>query len=191
MKIGILGGGFDPVHIGHILPLMHLLNESIIDRAIIVPCYRQPLKQEYSTSFGIRLEMASAAFKSVPEVFVSDIESSLPLPSYTIYTLRELKKELPNDSLHFIIGDDEASQINLWHRFEDIQDYAEFIIVKRSVNPREINLKYFGNSVFANNPLVDISSTYLRDLVKRSKFISGLTPESVISIIRRENLYRA
>lgn len=191
MKIGILGGGFDPVHIGHILPLMHLLNESIIDRAIIVPCYRQPLKHEYATQFGIRLEMVLSAFQNMPKVFVSDIESRLPLPSYTIYTLRELKKECLGDSLYFIIGDDEASQINLWHRFEDIQDYAEFIVVKRSCRPKEVNLKYFGNSIFADNPVIDISSTYVRDLVKNGKSISNLAPESVIEIIRRESLYRA
>ncbi|PIP13830.1 MAG: nicotinate (nicotinamide) nucleotide adenylyltransferase [bacterium (Candidatus Stahlbacteria) CG23_combo_of_CG06-09_8_20_14_all_34_7] len=191
MKIGILGGGFDPVHIGHILPLMHLLNKNIIDRAIVVPCYRQPLKDDYSTPYGVRLEMALSAFRFIPEITVSDIESKLPLPSYTIYTLRELKKNHLKDNLYFIIGEDEAEQINLWHRFEDVQDYADFIIVRRYNHQKSINLKYFGNSIFADNPIIEISSTYLRELVKNKKPIMNFTPQSVIDIIQRENLYHA
>ena len=191
MKIGILGGGFDPVHIGHILPLMHLLNKSIIEKAIVVPCYRQPLKEEYATPYGVRLEMALSAFQAMDNVEVSDIESKLPLPSYTIYTLRELKKTYVKDKLFMIIGEDEAEQINHWHRFEDIQDYAEFIIIRRSVNQSRIDLKYFGNAVFADNPVVEISSTYVRELVKSKKNIRNLTPQTVADIIFRENLYHA
>jgi nicotinate-nucleotide adenylyltransferase len=105
--------------------------------------------------------------------------------------LRELKRQYPNDTLYFIIGEDEARQINLWHRFEDMQDYADFIIVRRVLEEKKIDLKYFGNSIFADNPVIEISSTYIRTLVKEGKTLANLTPEAVIEVIKREKLYRA
>lgn len=114
MKIGIFGGGFDPVHIGHIFSIQYILDKKYVDRIIVIPTYRQPLKEEYSTPFGIRLTMATEAFKKFSDVLVSDIEGSLPLPSYTIYTIKKLKENHRNDDLFLIIGEDEAYDIIKW-----------------------------------------------------------------------------
>lgn len=190
MKIGIFGGGFDPVHIGHIFSVQYILDKKYVDKIIVIPTYRQPLKEEYSTPFGIRLAMATEAFRNFSEVVVSDIESSLPLPSYTIYTLKRIKENYKNDELFLIIGDDEASNIIKWHRYDELKKYANFIIIRRYCIKSDLDKKFFQNAILIDNPIIQISSSLIRELIIEGVRINGLVPDNVLKIIINERLYR-
>lgn len=189
MKIGIFGGGFDPVHIGHIFSIQYILDKKYVDRIIVIPTYRQPLKEEYSTPFGIRLTMATEAFKKFSDVLVSDIEGSLPLPSYTIYTIKKLKENHRNDDLFLIIGEDEAYDIIKWHRYDELKKYANFIITRRYCKKFEYDRIFFKDAINVDNPVIEISSSLIRELLKEGVRVDGLVPENVLKIIVNERLY--
>ena len=189
MKIGIFGGGFDPVHIGHTFSVQYILDKKYVERIIVIPTYRQPLKEEYSTPFGIRLAMATEAFRKFSEVLVSDIEGSLPLPSYTIYTLKKLKEDYPNDKLFLIIGDDEASNIVKWHRYDELKKYTNFIIIRRYCEEIKYDRTFFKDAIVVDNPVIEISSSLIRELIKEGVRVDGLVPENVLKIIVNERLY--
>ncbi|MEO0304018.1 MAG: nicotinate-nicotinamide nucleotide adenylyltransferase, partial [candidate division WOR-3 bacterium] len=142
------------------------------------------------TPFGIRLAMATEAFRNFSEVVVSDIESSLPLPSYTIYTLKRLKDDYKNDELFLIIGDDEASNIIKWHRYDELKRYANFIITRRYCEKPDFDKKFFENAIVADNPVIEISSSMIRELIKKGVRVNGLVPDNVVKIIISERLYR-
>ncbi len=189
MNIAIYGGGFDPVHIGHIFPVQYILDKKYVEKVIIIPTYRQPLKEEYSTPFGIRLRMVVEAFRKIDNVIVSDIESRMPLPSYTIYTLKKLKEEHKNENFYLIVGDDEAKNIKKWHRYDELKKYTNFIILRRGYEMSEKEKEFFKDALFCDNPLIDISSSLLRDYIRKGIRVDHLIPNNVVDIIKTEKLY--
>ncbi len=186
MKTGILGGVFDPVHIGHIIPLMNILNNKIVDNIFIIPCKDQPLKNKSITPFEIRFEILKKVFEKYKNIEILDIENKLPSPSYTINTLKELKKEYNND-FYFIIGYDEANQIHKWYKYEELREYTNFILIKRNIKFN--NIDYFKNAIKIDNPIIEISSTEIRNMIKNKQCIDYIVPEQAIKIIKDRGLY--
>lgn len=187
MKIGIMGGVFDPPHNGHIESVKHILNKHIVDSIIVIPCVQQPLKHTVNTPYDIRLEMAAAAFAGIDNVTVSDIEDHLPKPSYTINTLKYLNDEMPDDELFLIMGYDEAEVIKKWHEYEQLKQYARFIIIRRDDNKHSIDMTYFKDAVFTDNEIIPLSSTRIREA---GDDIGKYTVNAVKQIIEREQLYK-
>lgn len=186
MKIGIMGGVFDPPHNGHIESVKHILNKHIVDSVIVIPCMQQPLKHTVHTPYNIRLEMAAAAFAGIDNVTVSDIESRLPIPSYTVNTLKYLKHEMPDYELFLIIGYDEAEVIKKWHNYEELKHYAGFIIIRRDNEEHNIDSEYFSNAICTDNDIIPLSSTRIREAGDN---IGKYTVNTVKQIIEREQLY--
>lgn len=183
-----MGGVFDPPHNGHIEAVKYVLKEHIVDRVIVIPCLRQPLKDTVTTPYSIRMEMTEKAFENIDNVSVSDIESHLPEPSYTVNTLEHLKRKMPDDKLFLIIGYDEAEIIDKWHEPMKLRDYAGFIIIRRDTKHHNIDKDYFNDAIFMCNEIVPISSTEIRNAVKCGD-IGKLTVPAVRNIIRKKGLY--
>lgn len=169
MKIGILLGSFDPIHIGHLCMAQNALNENSVDRVIFVPAYQNPWKSK-STDYGDRYYMVKFAIKNMKKCYVSNIELDTPKPHYTSDTLKYLKETYPNDDLYLLVGEDVHNSISEWHEGKWILNNFKFIIYSRNI--------------------YNISSTEIRNLIKENKQIYPLVPQSVCDYITINNLYK-
>ena len=188
MKIGIMGGVFDPPHIGHTISAQYILNHSLIDKILIIPCNVQPLKSRVLTEYDIRFEMTVKAFNGIDNIDVSDIEKNLEVPSYTINTIKKMKEKC-NDELFFIIGRDEAGIIDKWHKFMELRKLIKFVIINKDNENYKIDKEYFTKDIFINNPVIDISSSKIRKMIYDKKDTIKYVSHDVMKIIKRENLY--
>lgn len=215
-RIGILGGTFDPVHIGHLAVAEEVLEEMGLDCIWFVPAAQPPHKPEYGISpFVDRIAMLETAVGLRPDFVISLLESELPAPSYTIDTLKELRRRLAGDTeLFFIIGLDAFAEIATWKSYDVLLEQACFVVITRpSHDPA--TLEYIMASCFAgyvfdsgtgtwtagedsdsgriyviNMKPRDVSSTKIRGLVREDRPVRGLVPRGVEDYIRDKGLYR-
>ena len=189
MKTGILGGVFSPPHLGHVLPCVYLIENSIVDNLFVIPCARQPLKKQSSVSFEDRYNMARTAFSHIERAEVLDIESRLAVPSYTVNTLKFLTEQYDNE-LFLIIGSDEARQIDKWKDYRNLTDYCSIIIVRRTCADRDYSQAVLKDALRPDNPLYEISSTDIRNRLKRGdRTVKYLLPEGVYQYIEKKGLF--
>lgn len=188
MKIGILGGTFNPIHYGHLILGEQVLGQLKLDRVIFVPTFVPPHKSNKDViGAGHRLKMIELAARGNPHFAVADIEIKRKGKSYTVDTLREIKKQYPNADLYFICGSDLVSEIPRWKNVEEIYKLAKFVLAKRPGFGRRLSGKNF---LKINVAQVDISSSLIRDLVKQKRSIRYLTPDSVVKYIEKHGLYK-
>ena len=170
MKIGIYGGSFNPVHFGHIGLVKWVLEHSDLDQIWMLVSPKSPHKTDrvdLDANYSQRLEAARKAMKDVPRVVVSDFELSLPIPSYTANTLRELTKAYPEHEFSLIIGEDNWDVFDKWREWEYILDTYRIFIYPRhqkSITDRSLNWDNFKNVHYLlGAPYFDISSTEIRN----------------------------
>ncbi len=188
MKIGILGGTFNPIHYGHLILGEQVLGQLGLDRVILVPTYLPPHKSGAGViAAERRLKMAELAVEDNPHFEVSDIEVRRKGKSYTIDTLRAVKKNYPSAGLFFICGSDLVSEIPTWKDVGEIYKMATFVLAKRPGYGKRLSGRRFVKIGVAQ---VDISSSLIRDLVREGRSIRYLTPDSVIRYIEKNELYR-
>lgn len=199
MKIGIIGGTFNPIHFGHLILSEYIREEMGLDKIIFIPARIPPHKSLTNIPSGaIRMEMVSLAIKSNDNFSVSSIELDREGTSYTIDTITELNKNYPENQFYLIIGEDSLFQLHRWKRFNQLIKESNFIVADRISSEniqvenriRKLNHKYNGNIVKANSPLIEISSTMIRDRVNRSLSIKYLVPEEVENYILNKGLYK-
>ncbi len=200
MKIGILGGTFDPPHFGHLRIAEEVREFLNLKKVIFVPAGYPPHKKEGTySSFSHRFEMVKLAIKDNPFFEVSDIEKD-ENPSYTLKTLQKLQKLLPSCQLFFILGIDAFSSIDSWWHWEKLFKYAKFVVVRRPLEgeilkkkiSHLLQLPFVKKKVlfFENSTLFEISSTQIRELVKAGRSIKYLLPEKVEEYILEHYLYK-
>lgn len=197
MRIGIMGGTFNPPHMGHVNAASAAMHEIPLDRIIFVPAGIPPHKAmaEDSASTKERLEMTGLAAELVGAE-VSDMEISREGKSFTVDTLRELKKKYPNDELWLIMGTDMFLSIETWREFETILSLAGIAAVPRDKNDLEclfnhgkfLKKKYGATSRIIETEAVTISSSELRPGINRDELL-GFLPEAVYEYIVRKKLY--
>ena len=191
MKIGIFGGSFNPVHIGHLMLASYMQQFEGFDEVWLMLSPLNPLKANPSELIPdlTRLKMLEIAVAGVTGLKVSDIELSMPRPSYTINTLRYLAKRYPRHSFRLIIGADNWKIFSQWRDSEKIIE--EFGV---TVYPRPgytIPTIYDDNvDVVSSAPLAEISSTFLRKAIARGKDMRFFLPQGVENFIRDNNLYK-
>lgn len=191
MKIGIFGGSFNPVHIGHLMLASYMQQFEGFDEVWLMLSPLNPLKANPSELIPdlTRLKMLEIAVAGVSGLKVSDIELSMPRPSYTINTLRYLAKRYPRHSFRLIIGADNWKIFSQWRDSEKIIE--EFGV---TVYPRPgytIPTIYDDNvDVVSSAPLAEISSTFLRKAIARGKDMRFFLPQGVENFIRDNNLYK-
>jgi len=189
MNIGLFFGSFNPVHVGHLIIANHLLNEQLVEKLWFIVSPQNPLKTKGSllNSYD-RLYLVKIATEDDPRVKVSDIEFHLPQPSYTINTLTYLKEKYPSDQFSIIMGADSFQNLHNWRNYEAlIRDY-DLIVYKRlgfSVE-NKLNAKVR----FADAPILDITATQIRQLLKEKKSIRYMVPEKVREEIERGGYFK-
>ena len=209
MKIGILGGTFNPPHLGHLRLAEEVSEVFGLSKIIFVPCHQPPHKNETNISSSTdRFNMTSLACEGNEKFEVSDMELKFPAPSYTVNTLRHLKSKT-TDELYFIMGSDSLSEIGTRKDFENLFSLANYIIVERPglkfqkawesvpVTLQEQFTPTGGQFIHSNKMLLipsnitglNISSTHIRKLLRQGLTARYLTPESVLDYIREKNLY--
>lgn len=187
-NIGILGGSFDPVHIGHLILAEYALEEYKLEKVIFIPNRIPNLKKPTHTSPRHRYLMVKLAIQDNPRFMVSDIEIKRKGISYTYDTVMELKRKFKNTRFFFIIGSDAYNELPRWKNFKKLIKEIEFIVATR---PKSKVKKIPGVKFqILNIPEVDISSSYIRERVNKGLSVRYLVPDRVWDYIREFNLYR-
>ena len=198
MKIGILGGTFDPPHNGHLAIADAAMEKLGLNRVIFIPSHRTPLKNRPDISAtGHRWKMLEAAIEGKPGFEVSDIELYRPGPSYTIDTLNILKAGLKSHGdLYFIMGWDSLNELPRWKQATELVKLCTIVAFTRP-NSSKPDMKKLekaipgleGHCILLDIPPVDISSTEIRDRIGQGKSIKRLVPPAVEKYIRENRLY--
>lgn len=188
MKIGILGGTFNPIHIGHLILAEEAGEKLSLDRLIFVPAYLPPHKDNSGIApAGERLKMVRLAIKDNRNFFVSDIEIRRDGRSYTIDTLKGFKKNYPKDDLYFIIGSDLLKYLEEWKELNEIISMVKFITATRPGYPLEKIPSYIKTMEIR---AVDVSGFEIRSRIAQGKSFRYLVPESVFNYISKNGLYK-
>ena len=187
MKLGILGGSFNPVHHGHLVIAERAAEAVGLDRVLFIPTAISPLKERRAlASTPDRWTMLKLAIRGNPLFRASDLEIRRGGVSYTVDTLRELKRRTKAD-LHVILGADASRLLPRWKSIEAVKRLAIFVLVSRP--DHRVRSKMPKQHV-VEAPLLEISSTEIRERVRRGLSIRYLVPEAVERHIRRRGLYR-
>ena len=213
MKLGILGGTFDPIHLGHLRAAEEVGQKLNLEKVYLIPSASPPHKTDEPVApFYHRLEMARLAVGDSHLLEVLDLEGKRPGLSYSIETLREFHDVFgPQPELFFILGMDAFLEVEMWKDYRDLFDYAHFIIIKRP-GFQEHELEPFLSKIGLRVKRTDqpdvfivpsgytvvqmfttpmgISSTSIREMITRGKSVRFLLPETVRKYILERGLYR-
>lgn len=188
MKLGIYGGSFNPIHIGHLIIAEYVREHCNLDKILFIPLGTASHKNDnLLLDKNKRFDMVKVAIEDNENFLISDIELKKEKTSYTIDTLLELKKMYPNDELYEIIGEDSAVDIELWKDYNKLLELAKFIVLKR---PNYNLKKDYKNMELIDNIQIEISSTDIRNRIKNNKSTKYLLSEKVYNYIKENNLYK-
>lgn len=190
MKIGIFGGSFNPIHIGHVMLASYLRQYEGFDEIWLMLSPLNPLKVNSTDMIPdvTRLAMLDIALKDAPGLKVSDVELSMPRPSYTINTLKYLSKRYPRHSFKVIIGADNWKIFSQWRNSQTIIDDYGVVVYPRP--GYQLGPVYDDNvDVIVGAPIADISSTWVRKAIARGKDLNFFLPPGVFEYIKQNKLY--
>ena len=177
MRIGLYSGSFNPVHHGHVMLANYLVEFSDLDELWFVVSPQNPLKKrEDLMKDEDRLKMVELALEGDSRLKVSDIEMSLPLPSYTINTLRALSAKYPNDQFVFICGMDSLQELPRWREYQAILDHYELLVFPRKGYDGG-ELIHHPHVKVLETPVIEVSSTFIRNSMKAGKNVRHFIPE--------------
>ncbi|MBU5672330.1 nicotinate-nucleotide adenylyltransferase [Paenibacillus brevis] len=191
-KIGIMGGAFDPIHIGHLLAAEAAREKYGLEEVWFMPSHIPPHKHQAGGSGEQRLEMVKAATHSHPAFKPLDIELRRGGVSYTVDTIRALRSEHPDLELYFIIGADMVNYLPKWEGIEELVGMLRFIGLQRPGSFLELDTlpPLIRDAVMlADMPLVDISSSLIRFRISRGLSVRYMVPEPVYEYIMGSRLY--
>lgn len=189
MKIGLYFGSFNPVHVGHLIIVNHILNESELEKIWFIVSPLNPFKDSHNLMNEYdRLHLVKKAIEEDPRLKASDIEFSLPKPSYTVHTLAYLKEKYPDHSFSIIMGSDSFQNLGKWKNPETLIENYPIIIYKRP--GFDVNNKLNANITIMDAPLLEISSTHIRELIKAGKSIKYLVPSNIEEEILSSTFFR-
>lgn len=189
MKVGLYFGSFNPIHTGHLIIANHVLNSTNLKKVWFIVSPQNPLKKssQLLNEFH-RLHLVRLAVEENIAFAASDVEFKLPKPSYTIDTLVYLQEKYPAYEFSIIMGSDSYTNISKWKNFEKLLSDYEIIVYARS--GFKVEQAHPKTTVLLNTPLLEISSTYIRSLVKDRKSIRYLVPDKVVEEISAAGYYK-
>jgi nicotinate-nucleotide adenylyltransferase len=188
-RIGLFGGSFDPVHLGHLLVAQAAREEMELDRLFFIPAAQSPFKPERQpTPPGARLRLLRLALAGKPWCVLDEQEIQRGGVSYTIDTVRAYRLSYPEVDLHYLIGADHVEKLPKWREADQLAKLVRFIVIPRPGRPNMPLPEPFQGRTLAGFPL-GVSSSEIRERVARGLSIQDLVPEAVAEAIRNNGLY--
>ncbi|MFV5696835.1 nicotinate (nicotinamide) nucleotide adenylyltransferase [Flavobacterium sp. ZT3R17] len=192
MKIGLYFGTFNPIHVGHLIIANHMAEHADLDQVWMVVTPHNPLKKKSTLLDDYhRLQMVHLATEDFPKIKPSDIEFKLSQPNYTVNTLVYLQEKFPNYEFSLIMGEDNLKSLHKWKNYEAILAHHEIYVYPRlSSEAENLMFKDHPKIHMIDAPVVEISSTFIRDNIKKGKNVQPLLPPKVWEYIDHNNFYR-
>lgn len=191
MNVGIFSGSFNPIHIGHLILANYITEFTEVDEIWFLVTPQNPMKEKNELADeNDRFEMVKQALASYPKLVVSNFEFTLPRPSYSISTLDKLKETYPENTFSLIIGADNWELFDRWKDFESILEKYKIFVYPRLDYRISIPKKLKANVEALNSPIIEISSTFIRESIKQAKDMQAFVPASVYKYIREKKLYQ-
>ena len=188
-KIGIYSGSFNPIHHGHVMLASYLVEFSDLDELWFVVSPQNPLKKkEDLLDDDERLKMVQLAIGDDPRIQVCDIEMHLPTPSYTINTLTALSEQHPDSEFVFICGMDSLQNLKNWREYQKILDNYELLVFPREGYDGGELVSYPSVTVL-KTPILEISSTFIRQCVKEGRDVRHFMPEKAFRYMKEHHFY--
>lgn len=190
MHIGLYFGSFNPIHNGHLIIANHIVQHSDLDKVWFVLSPQNPLKKSNSLLNEYdRLHLVELAVKDNKDFRASNIEFTLPKPSYTIQTLAYLSEKFPNEQFTVIMGSDSYQNLPNWKNYEAILSNYNIIVYQRPgyiISEKDLQ----GNVQVMEAPLLEISATHIRQMIQAKKSIRYLVPDAVLEYITANHYYQ-
>ncbi|CAC9958955.1 Nicotinate-nucleotide adenylyltransferase, partial [Bathymodiolus heckerae thiotrophic gill symbiont] len=204
---GFFGGSFDPIHLGHLNNAQQLVKELNLTELFLMPCHTPVHKNSLTFSTKRRLEMLEVAIQNFPKLNIDSREIDRASNSYTIDSLKEIKREYPNQTICLIMGMDSFNNLSTWRQFEEFNQYCHLIVLARpdeqqqhivenfstATDKSELGTQASGLVYFANTDQYDISSSNIRGIlfnnatdgkIRAKQNLVGLLPDGVINYLR-------
>lgn len=192
MKVGLYFGTFNPIHVGHLIIANHMAENSGLDQIWLVVTPHNPHKKK-STLLDdyIRLEMVHQATKEYIKLRPSDIEFKLPQPNYTVNTLAYLQEKYPKHQFSLIMGEDNLNSLHKWKNYDVLlSNHSVFVYPRIFEKTEPTQFENHPNVTFIDAPIVEISSTFIRESIAKGKNIRPMLPPEVFDYVDVNNLYR-
>ena len=198
--IGIFGGSFDPVHLGHLKTAKSIKKELNFERLFLLPCHDPVHKNSLHYSPKQRLEMLNLAIKDYPSLEIDKREIDREGNSYMIDTLADLTEEFKGKTICLIIGMDSFLSFKTWKKWDEFARLVHLIVLPRNTNGlvkksletfdlaldnNDLNISSSGLLYFSNSELIDVSSTDIRGKIASNQNLDGLMPSSVIKFLQK------
>lgn len=199
-RIGLFGGSFNPIHIGHLIIASAFYDEFSLRRCFLIPNNISPFKIT-KTDSGIskqhRLNMLRAAIKDDNRFAIDTFEIERDEISYSFLTIEYFKERYPNDELYFLIGDDQAREFTKWKNWQSILENSYLAVARRNANINytndilsKIDIHLHSKIKFLNNPFIEISASFIRNMITLGRDCRYLLPYSVYRYIVENGLYK-
>ncbi len=192
-KIGLFFGSFNPIHIGHLILANYILENSDMEELWFVVSPQNPFKDKKSLlNDHNRLDMVQLALKNYPKMRVSNVEFSLPKPSYTIDTLTYLHEKYPEVSFALIMGEDNLKGLKKWKNSETLVNNHQIIIYPRVLNSDETKTATFDHENISkiDAPIIELSATKIREMLKEGKNVRPMLPPEVFDYLDGSSFYK-
>lgn len=193
MKVGLYFGSFNPVHAGHMIIANHMAEFAGLDQVWLVVTPHNPFKKKETLLDDYkRLELVFLATEHFPKIKPSDIEFRLPQPNYTVTTLAHLQDKYPQYEFALIMGEDNLRSLHKWKNYEVILSYHDIFVYPRLTEiEAQPDLANHTRIHRIDAPVVEISSTFIRECIRNRKNVRPLLPDKVWGYIDHNNLYKS
>lgn len=192
MKIGLYFGTFNPIHVGHLIIANHMAEHSDLDQLWMVVTPHNPHKTKNTLLDDYqRLHMVQLAIDDFTKIKASDIEFKLPQPNYTVTTLAHLTEKYPQHTFALIMGEDNLNSLHKWKNYEVILERHEIYVYPR-VNSGEMDKQFQHHPMIhrVGAPILELSSTFIRDSIKSNKNVAPMLPQKVWEYIDKCGFYK-
>lgn len=193
MNIGLFFGSFNPIHVGHLILANHIAENTNLHQVWLVVSPHNPFKEKATLLADYhRLAMVELAVEDNPKLKASNIEFSLPAPNYTAITLAALKEKYPTYKFSLIMGEDNLNSLNKWYNYEHILNNYAILVYPRQQEQKVENplLNYPTITLLKDVPMMQISSTHIRQAIKSNKSVKYMLTDNVLKYIDEMNFYK-